>query len=107
MAPGGLTEPASAPRLTAEQVWNELEKASFAVISYVRPKGRPSASGSCLHPPGCLRFPSWWKPAGITVLCDALTGDMRALPLDNAKLDLVVSSLVRNNIPGATIVAPR
>lgn len=38
-------EPASAPQLTAEQVWNELEKASFAVISYVTPAGKPRASG--------------------------------------------------------------
>ncbi|HEY5987662.1 MAG TPA: pyridoxamine 5'-phosphate oxidase family protein, partial [Streptosporangiaceae bacterium] len=37
--------PASAPRLTAERVWNELQKASFAVISYVTLAGKPRASG--------------------------------------------------------------
>jgi hypothetical protein len=42
---GRLTESAAAPRLTAERIWNELEKASFAVISYVTPAGRPRASG--------------------------------------------------------------
>jgi hypothetical protein len=40
----GRVTPASAPRLTAERVWNELEKASFAVISHVTPAGRPRAS---------------------------------------------------------------
>jgi hypothetical protein len=42
---GRLTESASAPPLTAERVWSELAKASFAVISYVTPAGRPRASG--------------------------------------------------------------
>jgi len=36
---------ASAPRLTAERVWNELEKATFAVVSHVTPAGKPRASG--------------------------------------------------------------
>jgi Pyridoxamine 5'-phosphate oxidase len=39
------TGPASGPRITAERVWNELQKASFAVISYVTPAGKPRASG--------------------------------------------------------------
>ena len=42
---GRLTESASAPPLTAERVWNELAKASFAVISYLTPMGKPRASG--------------------------------------------------------------
>jgi len=45
LARGRVTVPVSAPRLTAERVWNELEEASFAVISYVTPAGRPRASG--------------------------------------------------------------
>jgi hypothetical protein len=34
-----------APRLTTERVWNQLQKASFAVISHVTPAGKPRASG--------------------------------------------------------------
>lgn len=33
------------PGLTAERVWSELEKASFAVISYVTRAGEPRSSG--------------------------------------------------------------
>lgn len=32
-------------RLTSEQVWHELAKASFAVVSYVTPAGEPRSSG--------------------------------------------------------------
>lgn len=39
------TAPASAPRLTPDRVWQELEKASFAVISHVTPQGKPRSSG--------------------------------------------------------------
>jgi Pyridoxamine 5'-phosphate oxidase len=39
------TGPTPAPRLTAEQVWNELQKASFAVISHVTPADKPRGSG--------------------------------------------------------------
>jgi pyridoxamine 5'-phosphate oxidase-like protein len=31
--------------LTTERVWNEIEKASFAIISYVTPAGKPRSSG--------------------------------------------------------------
>lgn len=31
--------------LTSEQVWKELDKASFAVIAYVTPNGEPRSSG--------------------------------------------------------------
>jgi len=41
---GRVTEPVSAPHLTTERVWNELEKASFAVISYVTLPGEGSAT---------------------------------------------------------------
>jgi hypothetical protein len=40
----GRVRPASAPRLTAEWVRNELDKASFAVISYLTPAGKPRGS---------------------------------------------------------------
>ena len=33
------------PRVTGEQVWHELEKASFAVIGYLTPAGEPRSSG--------------------------------------------------------------
>ncbi len=33
------------PRLTSEQVWHALAKASFAVLSYVTPSGEPRSSG--------------------------------------------------------------
>jgi Pyridoxamine 5'-phosphate oxidase len=39
------TQPTAGPVLTTERVWNELEKASFAVISYVTPGGKPRSSG--------------------------------------------------------------
>ena len=39
LARGRVLEPASAPRLTSEKVWNELEKASFAVTVPVRRGG--------------------------------------------------------------------
>jgi hypothetical protein len=38
-------QPATGPGLTTERVWHEIEKASFAVISYVTPAGRPRSSG--------------------------------------------------------------
>jgi hypothetical protein len=39
------TDAAMGPRLTADRVWHELEKASFAVISHVTPAGNPRSSG--------------------------------------------------------------
>jgi hypothetical protein len=33
------------PRLTSEQVWQAIAKASFAVLSYVTPAGEPRSSG--------------------------------------------------------------
>jgi hypothetical protein len=38
-------QPATGPALTTEHVWREIEKASFAVISYVTPAGKPRSSG--------------------------------------------------------------
>jgi hypothetical protein len=36
---------AAVRRLTSEQVWHALGKASFAVLSYVTPSGEPQSSG--------------------------------------------------------------
>src|SRR5687767_14938498 len=36
---------ALALRLTSDQVWRELAKASFAVVSHVTPEGAPRSSG--------------------------------------------------------------
>jgi hypothetical protein len=67
---GLVTEPASAPRLTAEQVWNALEKASFAVISYVTPAGKPRASGVMCAAVGrrlyLVTAPDSWKARQIS-----------------------------------------
>jgi Pyridoxamine 5'-phosphate oxidase len=38
-------QPATGPVLTTEGVWNEIEQASFAIISYVTPAGKPRSSG--------------------------------------------------------------
>lgn len=35
----------TAARLTADEVWRELDKGSFAVLSYVTPSGEPRSSG--------------------------------------------------------------
>jgi pyridoxamine 5'-phosphate oxidase-like protein len=40
-----LTARATTSRLSSEQVWQALTKASFAVISYVTPRGNPRSSG--------------------------------------------------------------
>ncbi|HEX7023250.1 MAG TPA: pyridoxamine 5'-phosphate oxidase family protein [Gemmatimonadales bacterium] len=37
--------PAQPARLSTEQVWHALERASFAVVSYVTPAGEPRSSG--------------------------------------------------------------
>ncbi len=38
-------QPATGSVLTTERVWHEIGKASFAVISYVTPAGKPRSSG--------------------------------------------------------------
>lgn len=64
------TGPASAPRLTAERVWNELQKASFAVISYVTPAGKPRSSGVVYAAAGrrlyVVTAPDSWKARQIS-----------------------------------------
>jgi hypothetical protein len=42
---GAGTSTASGPRLDPDQVWQRLEKASFAVVSQVTPRGEPRSSG--------------------------------------------------------------
>ncbi len=37
--------PTAAPHLTREDVWREVEKATFAVLSHVTPAGEPRSSG--------------------------------------------------------------
>jgi hypothetical protein len=70
MAHHDVTTPASAPRLTTDQVWNELEKASFAVISYVTPKGKPRSSGVVYAAEGrhlyMVTAPDSWKARQIS-----------------------------------------
>jgi len=43
-APGDGGQPIAA-RLTTEQVWHQIAKASFAILSYVTPAGQPRSSG--------------------------------------------------------------
>jgi hypothetical protein len=40
-----ISEQTGASRLTAEQVWRALERASFAVLSHITPAGDPRSSG--------------------------------------------------------------
>ena len=67
---GRVTEPVSAPHLTTERVWNELEKASFAVISYLTPMGKPRASGVVCAAAGrhlyVVTAPDSWKARVIS-----------------------------------------
>jgi hypothetical protein len=53
------------PRLTGEQVWQSLAKASFAIIGYVTPSGEPRSSGVVYKVIGrrlCVAVaPSSWK----------------------------------------------
>ena len=41
----GRVEQATTPRLTSQQVWAEVGKASFAIVSHVTPAGEPRSSG--------------------------------------------------------------
>jgi hypothetical protein len=54
-----------AARLTTEQVWQALGKASFAVISYVTPSGAPRSSGVVYRAVGRRLYvaaaPDSWK----------------------------------------------
>ena len=56
-------------RLTSEQVWHELAKASFAVVSYVTPAGEPGSSGVVYKTVGRRLYlavaPDSWKARHI------------------------------------------
>ena len=47
---------AIAARLTSEQVWRALTRASFAVVSYVTPTGEPRSSGVVYATDGAVSF---------------------------------------------------
>jgi hypothetical protein len=57
------------PRLTSEQVWQALAKASFAVVSYVTPSGEPRSSGVVYKTVGrrlCVAVaPHSWKAKNV------------------------------------------
>lgn len=69
LAHGRATE-RSGPRLTAGQVWDELKRASFAVISHVTPAGKPRASGVVFAAVGRHLYvataPDSWKARQIS-----------------------------------------
>jgi hypothetical protein len=48
------------PRLTTEQVWHQLAKASFAVLSHVTPAGKPRSAASSTRPSDASC--TWWSP---------------------------------------------
>jgi hypothetical protein len=58
-----------AARLTTEQVWHQLAKASFAVIGYVTPAGEPRSSGVVYKTMGRRLYvavaPDSWKARHI------------------------------------------
>ena len=58
-----------AARLTSEQVWQQLAKASFAVLSYVTPAGEPRSSGVLYKTVGQRLYiavaPDSWKARHI------------------------------------------
>jgi len=59
----------SGPHLTVEQVWHELDRASFAVIGYVTPAGEPRSSGVVYKTVGTRLYmavaPDSWKARHI------------------------------------------
>lgn len=63
------TEATRARRLTADDVWHEIEKASFAVVGHVTPAGEPRSSGVVYTSAGRrISFavaPESWKAAHI------------------------------------------
>jgi hypothetical protein len=60
----------TASRLTAEQVWHQIAKASFAVLGYVTPSGEPRSSGVVYKSVGRRLYvavaPDSWKARHIT-----------------------------------------
>jgi hypothetical protein len=57
------------PRLSSEQVWHALAKASFAVLGYVTPSGEPRSSGVVYETVGRRMYvavaPDSWKAKHI------------------------------------------
>src|SRR5258708_6008730 len=62
---------AQASRLTSEQVWRTLARASFAVISHVTPAGAPRSSGVVHAVVGRRLYvavaPDSWKARNIAI----------------------------------------
>ena len=63
-------EKATTPRLTSQQVWAEVGKASFAIVSHVTPAGEPRSSGVVYaeerHHLYVAVAPDGWKARQIT-----------------------------------------
>ncbi len=59
------------PRLTSEQVWRQIAKASFAVLSHVTPAGEPRSSGVVYRTLGRRLYvavaPDSWKARHVAV----------------------------------------
>jgi hypothetical protein len=59
------------PRLTSEQVWRQIAKASFAVLSHVTPAGEPRSSGVVYRTLGRRLYvavaPGSWKARHVAV----------------------------------------
>lgn len=64
-AAAGGDGPLMAARLTTEQVWHQLAKGSFAVLSHITPAGEPRSSGVLYKPIGRRLYivtgPDSWK----------------------------------------------
>jgi hypothetical protein len=72
-ATGGMergSSRATSPLVKCEQVWRELERASFAVIGYITPDGEPRSSGVVYGVDGRHLYvavaPDGWKARHIT-----------------------------------------
>ena len=70
VAPARGGQPMAA-RVTAEQVWHQVAKASFAVLGYVTPAGEPRSSGVVYKSVGRRLYvavaPNSWKARHIAV----------------------------------------
>ena len=84
------------PRLTGEQVWRAVAKASFAVIGYVTPSGEPRSSGVVYKTVGRRLYvavaPDSWKARHV-----AASGRVAVTVRRGGILSLVIP------IPPATI----
>jgi hypothetical protein len=68
--PGDGGQP-EASRLTTQQVWHQLAKASFAVLSHVTPAGEPRSSGVMYKTLGRQLYvavaPDGWKASACLI----------------------------------------